>query len=325
MTGRIDDDDLERIGIFEGLTDEERAVANAALKPYVIGAGEELLREGEADRSLLVVVDGGLLISLGDVELARVDVGDIVGEMALFGTFDRRSATVSSTVGPTKLLILDEDALRFLRVQGNPMVRNLEAFALRCLYRRVLDMVARTADLTEPEPPPPASVLKRLASVFGLPAPPDAYEVLRLVPGFASREPQVVRNIADRLTLESAARGKAVTTRGVEMGGSWMVASGSLGAWHTSEDGEVARGGVFTPGHVFGRVGSTANDVATCTVCALEPSWLLYFPPEVSDELEADTTVEAAAYRRGMIDALATQLRMMNEAFLSTVLRSAEA
>ena len=325
MTVKIDDADLDQIGIFDGLTDEERSVANAALKPYVIGAGEELLREGEADRSLLIVVDGGLLISLGDVELARVDVGDIVGEMALFGTFDRRSATVSSTVGPTKLLILDEDALRFLRVQGNPMVRNLEAFALRCLYRRVLQMIARTAELTEPEPPPPASVLKRLASVFGLSAPPEAYDVLRLIPGFASREPQVVRNIAARLTLVSTARGKAVTTRGVEMEGSWMVASGSLGAWCASEDGDLARGGVFGPGHALGRVGSTAETVATCTISALEPSWLLFFPPDVADELEADTTMEAAAYRRGMIDALSTQLRTMNEAFLSTVLRSAEA
>ncbi len=319
-----DDTEVDGIGLFDGLDDEERAIANAGLKPYTIGAGEELLREGEADRSLVIVLDGELMVSLGDVELARVGVGDIVGEMALFGTFDRRSATVTSMVGPTKLLILDEDALRFLRVQGNPMVKNLEAFALRCLYRRIQDMEARIAELTEAEPLPTPSVLGRIASVFGMQAGPEPHEVLRLVPGFASRDPQVVRNIAARLSLTNVPRSKAIVTRGEAVDGSWMVASGSVGIWHPSADGAPARAAVLGPGRVFGRVGSTCSLASRSSVTSLESSWLLYFPTEVTDELEAGTTPEAAAYRRGMIDALATQLRLMNEAFLSTVLRAAE-
>lgn len=320
----VDDAEVDGIGLFDGLTDEERAIANAGLKPYVIGAGEELLREGEADRSLLIVMDGELLVSLGDIELARVGVGDMVGEMTLFGTFDRRSATVSSTVGPTRLLILDEDSLRFLRVQSNPMVRNLEAFAVRCLYRRVLEMGARIAELTEPEPPPSPSVLGRIASVFGLPPAPDPYDVLRMVPGFANREPHVMRMMAARLEITSVPRARAVVSRGEALPGFWMVASGSLGVWQPSADGVLSRSAVLTPGHLFGRVGTTFGSVSPLTVSALEPSWLVFFPTEVADELESGTMPDAAAYRRGMIDALATQLRLMNEAFLSTVLRSQE-
>ncbi len=323
---RIEESEMERIGLFEGLTTEERAVANAGLKPYVIGAGEELLREGEADRSLLVVVDGELMISLGDVELARVGMGDIVGEMALFGTFDRRSATVTTTVGPTKLLILDEDALRFLRVQGNPMVRNLEAFALRGLYRRVQEMEVRIADLTEPDPIPVPSLLGRIVGVFGMSPAPAPIDVLRIVPGFANREAQSLRTIAGRLSVMGAPKGKAITTRGEPIAGAYMVANGSVGVWHPGSEGAPApaRAAVLGPGHLFGRVGSTLEPIATTSVVALEPSWLVFFPSEVADELEDSTGVEGGAFRRGIIDALATQLRLMNEFFLSTVLRSAE-
>lgn len=314
---------METIDLFDGLTAEERSVANAGLKPYVIGAGEELLREGEADRSLLIVVDGELMISLGDVELARVGVGDMVGEMALFGTFDRRSATVTTTVGPTHLLILDEDALRFLRVQSNPMVRNLEAFALRALFRRIRDMEGRIAGLLEYEPVPSQSLLGRLGSVFGPPA-PDARDVLGAVPGFANRDPQALTQLAAQLQLVSVPKGRAITTRGEDVADAYMVAIGSVGVWHPGENDYPTRSAVLEPGHMFGRVGSTLDPVSLSTTYALEPTWLLRFPSQVTDELELGSTPEAVTYRRGMIDVLSTQLRVVNENFLSTVLRSTE-
>ncbi len=315
---------MEAIGLFDGLTDEERAIANAALKPYVIGAGEELLREGEADRSLLIVVDGELMISLGDVELGRVGVGDVVGEMALFGTFDRRSATVTSTVGPTRLLILDEDALRFLRVQANPMVRNLEAFALTSLFARVQAMEGRIAGMLDPEPIPTPSLLGRLAGVFGLPPAPEVVAVLRLVPGFASRDAGILGKLASRLTLNAIPKGRAVTSRGEDTTDAFMVATGSFGVWHPGPEDYPTLSATLAPGQLCGRVGSAMETVSICTTVALEPSWVVTFPAEVTQELEADATPEAVAYRRGMIDALATQLRLMNEQFLATVLRSAE-
>jgi CRP-like cAMP-binding protein len=307
---------MERIGLFEGLTTEERAVAHAALKPYVIGADEDLLHIGEADRSLLIVVEGELLVSLEGQELARVRAGDVVGEMTLFGTFDQRSATVTSTVEPTKLLILDEDALRFLRVQSNPMVGNLEAYAYRELYRRVQAMEARLAGLTDPEPMPSASLFGRIARALAVTAAPGALDALQTVPGFASRDREALSAVAAQFSVVGAARGAAVITRGAPMTGLYMVAEGTFGVWRKA-DRVPSKAAELGPGHVFGRVGSTLKEVATSTVHALEPGWLIHLPWEVALELEQGMSPESSTFRRGMIDALSIQLRMMNGLFLS--------
>jgi len=58
-----------------------------------LSPGSELIREGVHQESLYIVVDGELAVRKGDVELARLGAGEVVGDMSLL---DKRppSATV---------------------------------------------------------------------------------------------------------------------------------------------------------------------------------------------------------------------------------------
>lgn len=314
---RIEPADLERIGLFRGLTAEELSTASAAFTPFVIGAGEDLLCEGESDRSLLLVVAGEVQIALGEVEIARVGPGEVVGEMALLGTTDRRSASVRSTVGPTKLLVLDDDALRFLRAQGNPVVRTLEVYALRGLVRRVDEMQARIGILTDPEPLPAPSLMGRIAGIFGASAGPTPLDVLGILGGFASRDRAVLQAVAARMTVVGVARGQTIVTAGQVTPGACLLAAGAVGVWPPDALGPVQ----LAPGHLFGRISAASPEVADCSVVALEPCWLLHVPAASFDALEAGLGPESAVFRRGIIDALAAQLRWLNDRFLATLAR----
>lgn len=314
---RIEPADLDRIGLFHGLTPAELSSASAAFTPFVIGAGEDLLCEGESDRSLLLVVAGEVQIALGEVEVARVGPGEVVGEMALFGTLDRRSASVRSTVGPTKLLVLDDDALRFLRAQGNPVVRTLEVFALRGLYRRIDEMQARIGILADPEPLPAPTLMGRIAGIFGSSAGPTPLDVLGILSGFASRDPAVLQALAARMTVVGVARGHTVVAAGQPVPGAFLLAAGAIGVWPPEALGPVQ----LAPGQLFGRIGPASPALSEVTCVALEPCWLLHVPAAAFDALESGLSPEAAVFRRGVIDAMAAQLRWLNDRFLATLAR----
>jgi len=60
-----------------------------------LDTGSRLVEEGQAIQSLFIVVDGELAVERSGVELARLDVGEIVGEMSLLSSRPA-SATVSA-------------------------------------------------------------------------------------------------------------------------------------------------------------------------------------------------------------------------------------
>jgi CRP-like cAMP-binding protein len=140
--------------------------------------------------------------------------------------------------------------------------------------------------------------------------------VLRQIPGFSSRDPEHLSTVASRFSVVSVARGAPMITRGAPMSGLYIVADGTFGVWRKA-DRVPSKAVVLGPGHVFGRIGSTAAEAATTTVHALEPGWLIQLPWEVALDLEQGMSPESLTFRRGMIDALSMQLRMMNELFLS--------
>ena len=162
--------DIERSGILTGLDLAQRGEVLAVCKPYAFGPGEVLLEEGESDRSMLFVVDGELEVTLGGVPLARITRSQLVGEMGLFGTFDRRSATVTS-VQPTRALALDQEGLRFLRLADNPLARSLERLVLWTVASRLRSADQRIVALAVGEPVEPTSrpgLLGQLGSLLGL-------------------------------------------------------------------------------------------------------------------------------------------------------------
>lgn len=321
----IDPRDLERARLFDGLSDARRSEAVAAFRTFELGPGEDLLVEGEPDRGMVVVVDGELAVSLGGVELARLQAGETAGEMALFGSFDRRSATVSTVVG-SRLLVLDDRGLKSLRAKGNPLATQLEVHALRTIARRVREMDARIARHAPGEPVErrrPRGLLSRVATTLGasadLPdgAPPSTLDALRGAPGFADADASLLERIAGRLEMVAVPVGEAVVEAGERGDDAFLVAEGKIGVYRAVGDDRVERVATLGPGHVFGQVALADPSEHDATCRALEPAWLLRIPGAAYRLYESETTPEARTFRRGMIDALSIRLRLANERLLS--------
>lgn len=325
----IDREQILGLALFDGIEGEQLSVALAAFRPFEIGAGEVLMEEGEEDRSLMVVVDGELGVSLGDIELARIGAGETVGEMTLFGSFGRRSATVTTLVGPTQLLIADEDAVRFLRVQDNPMARVLEMHALQNLSARLRDTDYRIARIAAGQTDgglPQRGFLSRIADAVGLSRPrgraPTALEVLLATPGFSTRDPQALANIAARLEVVAYAAGAPVVEEGQAGDDAFIVAAGHIAVTCRTDTGRAERVATLGPGSLFGHASPLDSRVRSATCRALEPLYLARIPGGVYRQLVLEQTAEGRALRRGVIDGLAAQLRLANEYFVAIAARA---
>lgn len=320
----IEANKLERTGLLSGLSTEHRAQALAAFNLYEFGPGEVLLEEGESDRSLLVVIDGALEVSLGGVPLTTIGPNELVGEMALFGSFDRRSATVSSTA-PSTVAVLDQEGLRFLRLGDNPLARQLEGHALRTIASRLRStdaLIAARAAGAPIDHEGRKGLLGRIASVLGVggemprgPA-PRLVEILRAAHGFAGRDENVLHGVAARLQLVAVATGETILEEGKEAEDAYIVGEGQIGVFCSVSPGKQERVATLGPGHVFGVVAMSDTKARTATCRALTPAYLARIPGAVYRQLEQENSAEGRAFRRGLIDALSVQLRLANEHLL---------
>ncbi|MDP2308306.1 MAG: cyclic nucleotide-binding domain-containing protein [Pseudomonadota bacterium] len=325
----MDVHEIERTGIFAGLDPEQRAQALAAFRPYELGAGEVLLEEGESDRSMLVVVEGALEVSLGGVPLGRVSRGELLGEMALFGSFDRRSATVT-TLSATKVIVLDEEGLRFLRLGDNPLVRQLETLAFRTVAARLREVDQRIAGRASGEPIVKGATrgfFGRIATVLGVggevprTTAPRMLDVLKATHGFAGRDDAVLLAVAARLQMVPVASGDVILEEGRPADDAYIVAEGKVGVYCAVNVERYERVATLGPGHVFGVVAFADAQTRTATCRALEPTWLARISGPTFRQLEGENTIEGRAFRRGLIDALSVQLRLANEHLLTLTAR----
>lgn len=114
---------LRGVALFAGLTATELADVGSLVSPFVLSAGEELVRQGAGADALFVVQRGSLeavaqLPGRREVRLGLVGAGEPVGEVALL-TGGRRTATLRA-LEPTVGLRLDRDAFGALRSALRP-------------------------------------------------------------------------------------------------------------------------------------------------------------------------------------------------------------
>jgi CRP-like cAMP-binding protein len=127
---------LARVPIFSGLTTEALAALGAKAGRATFHLGDTIIREGDDDRRLFVVVSGAVEVIKGrdsgnERSLAMFGPGDFFGEMALIDGL-LRSATVIARED-TELLSLDQEDLRAAMAKHPSIALEL----LRELSRRI--------------------------------------------------------------------------------------------------------------------------------------------------------------------------------------------
>jgi PPM family protein phosphatase len=98
-------DTLRHVSLFRDLTLRETVAVLSKMQSFECEAGHVLIREGERDDRLFVLVEGQLSVSRQGQELNKLTSGAHIGEMALVSKRPR-TATVT-TQKPSKMLMME--------------------------------------------------------------------------------------------------------------------------------------------------------------------------------------------------------------------------
>jgi len=122
---------IGRVGLFNDMTDSERARLVDVLVDATFAPGQEIIRQGDSDRArmkLYVVVNGSAAVYVDGALVRDVHADDYFGDVALLsGSSGARTATVKATEHLTCMYV---DAVAFERVLG-PLPRIKRRLAQR--------------------------------------------------------------------------------------------------------------------------------------------------------------------------------------------------
>ena len=151
--------------LFGLLSLEDRQALAAASPLRMFGAGESIVRQGDAGYSAFVVSDGQVRVGLdpGDVELAVLDRGEYFGEMSLL-TGDPRTASVRA-VGDCTVLEITADAFKAFVLRHPALVERIGAVIAE---RRAGIARARATVANLPPPESASSLVERVRKFFHL-------------------------------------------------------------------------------------------------------------------------------------------------------------
>jgi small-conductance mechanosensitive channel/CRP-like cAMP-binding protein len=150
---------LAGVDLFSPLNDAQRAAVAPHMRAVEYGDGEAIVRQGEAGRSMYIVVSGEAVVTLEDsgAQVATISPGGYFGEMSLL-TGDPRTATVLAK-GDVSLLEIDADVFRELADASPQAVEQVgAAAAARRVELNAARATARTAAVVEA----PANFLARM-------------------------------------------------------------------------------------------------------------------------------------------------------------------
>ena len=129
-TGRLRNAGKTHEKVFSNALVRQLAIAMGAQESETIPATTTIMREGENDSSMYVVLSGEISVSIQGTFVERIGVGGILGEIALVNNAPRAASAIALT--EVQLLPISRDAFMSL-VKSNPAfaISLLKAIAIR--------------------------------------------------------------------------------------------------------------------------------------------------------------------------------------------------
>jgi serine/threonine protein phosphatase PrpC/CRP-like cAMP-binding protein len=140
-------DILARMPLFRPLNDRELLRVLQVIEVITYQSGEVVMSEGEKGEELFIVLSGSLKVVRGELELATLNQGDHVGEMALVRS-QPRSATVISSELSELMVIRRAEFFEILRKEHQTAVKLLWQF-LGVLADRLADTIRELGQVRE--------------------------------------------------------------------------------------------------------------------------------------------------------------------------------
>ena len=105
---------LKRVKLFSALPGEELAEIALITEEVEQSEGDDIIREGESDSTLFIVVSGKVRVTKGMIVVAEMGEGDVFGELAVLDPAPR-NATVTAISDVTLLRIDGQSFAEIMR------------------------------------------------------------------------------------------------------------------------------------------------------------------------------------------------------------------
>ncbi|MBC8454695.1 MAG: cyclic nucleotide-binding domain-containing protein [Deltaproteobacteria bacterium] len=159
--------------LFKGVSKEALRALSSLAPPVSFKPGVTLFNQGDPSDVALLLLEGKLGVEIAIAgqhrEVGTINVGEIVGETALFAREGKRSATVRA-LQPSTCLIISNDLL--IEGNKNSAVIAIERHLLSTLARRVrrtnqeINKLWKELGVTEKPRPTGSGWAKKLKQIF---------------------------------------------------------------------------------------------------------------------------------------------------------------
>ena len=167
--------DLSNLFIFKNVSARALQELSILAPPVHFSSGATIFKQGDNSDVALLLVKGKLSVGVqthGERrEVGQVNIGEIVGETALFGRKNNRNATVMA-IEPSQCMLINKDLL--VSASSNPAILAIEKHLLGTLTRRIrrtnqeTSKVWKEAGLEKPnEASDKKTFVNKLRNLFG--------------------------------------------------------------------------------------------------------------------------------------------------------------
>jgi CRP-like cAMP-binding protein len=280
-------DFLRTVPLFAGLTPQDLDTFLGIFQPVAFRSGECLVRQGQAADSAYILESGtadviAALPGGGEVTVATLGPGSVLGEMALI-----ESATRSATVVARSAVTghaLDRDSFRLLLAQRNNAAFQIQNRIARTLCARLRELNARILANETSEHATP-SVGRTAASGAGRGAPSFDYRAfLPLLPVFRRFSPAEIDEFARLATVIEPGRGEIVFEQGTPSMTWYILVRGAVEI-SNAHGGRHRRIGILWPGRLCGLLALIEERPHSMSAAAREKSLLLELDRPAFDRL----------------------------------------
>lgn len=114
---------LAGVSLFTGLPERHLRKIRQAMTEYAYEPGATIVREGDPGQILFVIVEGRVRVTRGRRTIARLDAGDVFGEIAVLDERPRTASVVAATA--VRCLLLHRRDLRTMALADPQLAWNL--------------------------------------------------------------------------------------------------------------------------------------------------------------------------------------------------------
>jgi CRP-like cAMP-binding protein len=280
---------LRGIPLFEGIEPGELAAVLRIFQPVAFAAGAHLVRQGQPADSAFIIESGSAeavtaLPGGGELALATLGAGSMLGEMALLEAGVRAATVVSRT--PVAAFLIEREGFRMLLAQRDRAAFLIQNRVTRALCQRLRELNARivAADAPESAAPPLADESADPAGARRGTCSFDYRAFLPLLPVFRRFRADEVEAFIARTQVLELDRGQVLFRQGGAGAAAYAIVRGALEIQH-AQNGRRHRIGILGPGRLCGVLALIEGEAHSMSAAARERTVLLEIAKPAFDAL----------------------------------------